>query len=95
MAGLVPAIHVFLAGSSKDVEAPGTGPGMMGAMKTPDFADCFASDSQKMARLFPFDDVSQDDIGQLDDKLPKPGILLDERDTLDVVLIPGCILTHG
>ena len=46
-------------------------------------------------RLFPFDDVSQDDIGQLDDKLPKPGILLHERDTLEVVLIPGCILTHG
>ena len=50
--------------------------------------------SYAISRLFPFDDVSQDDIGQLDHKLPKPGILLDERHPLDVVLIPGRIFAN-
>ena len=49
----------------------------------------------EMARLFPFDDISQDDVGQLDDERPKPRIFLDERHPLGVLnLIPSRVLAN-
>jgi len=48
-----------------------------------------------MGRLFPFDDISQDDIGQLDDERPKPGIFLDQGHPLGVFnLVPSRILAN-
>jgi hypothetical protein len=49
----------------------------------------------EMSKLLPFDYISQNDIGQLDDKRPKPGIFLDERHPFGVLnLIPSRILAN-
>ena len=46
-------------------------------------------------QLFLFDDISQDEVGQLDDKRPKPGIFLDERHPLGVrLVIPSRVLAN-
>jgi hypothetical protein len=41
MAGLVPAIHVFLARWKQKTWMPGTRPGMTSQTKVPDFVGCF------------------------------------------------------